>query len=73
MDEVVRQFPHHEVRSEEDGSSEGLDIYVNSQDGRRVCTLSFTWREWQDYHEHPAIVLAKIEKATSNSLGSANS
>ena len=74
MDEVIRRFPPpHDVRNEEDASSETLNIYVNSQNGQRVCTLSFTWREWQDYHEHPTIVLAKIEKAAaSKSPGSAN-
>jgi hypothetical protein len=74
INEVVRHFPHHEVRDEVDGSSETLTIYVYGQDGKRVELFSFPWREWQDHHEHPKIILAKIEKAAaSNSPGSVNS
>jgi hypothetical protein len=66
VNEIKRHFPDHEVVDEEEGSSETLNVYVNSQNGRRVCTLSFTWREWHGFHEHPAIVLAKIKKAASS-------
>jgi len=68
MAEVVRHFPppHHEVWDEEDASSETLNIYVNNQNGQRVCTLSFISSEWQDFHEHPTIALAKIEKAAAS-------
>jgi hypothetical protein len=76
INEVVRHFPppRHKVQDEVDGSSETLTIYVSDQDGKRVELFSFPWREWQDYHEHPTIVLAKIEKAAaSHSPGSVKS
>ncbi len=65
VEEVNRHFPNHNVRDEVEGSSETLHVYVNTQNGRRVCTLSFTSLEWQDYHEHPSVVRAKIAKATN--------
>jgi hypothetical protein len=66
--EVARQFPHHEVVDEEEKSSETLNVYVSNQNGRRLCTLSFTDLEWQDYHEHASVVRAKIAKAAADAL-----
>jgi hypothetical protein len=59
---VKEHFPDHRVSDEHDGKSETLNVYVNDENGR-VCTLTFTDLEWQDYHERPSRVLQKIAAA----------